>query len=385
MNINSSSLKDDFLIDPSVIFLNHGSFGACPRPVFETYQAWQRQLEVQPVEFLGRRAIDLLTEARSELAQYLNVDTDDVVYFANPTTAINMVARSLNLKTGDEILATDHEYGAMDRTWRYVCERSGAKYIQQPISLPVTDKDDFLAAFWEGVTPQTKIIFISHITSPTALTFPVAEICQRARKAGLISIVDGAHAPGHIPLDLMAIDADIYTGACHKWLCAPKGAAFLYARKDFQSILDPLVVSWGYQSEKPGPSQFIDYHEWQGTNDLAAFLSVPSAIQYQRDNSWALVRGRCHDLANRARSEINRLTGLDAISPESTDWYCQMVTARLPTEVDHELIKKRLYNDYRIEVLTHLWQDRPFIRVSFQAYNEASDLDKLIEALKEIL
>ncbi|GAG43239.1 unnamed protein product, partial [marine sediment metagenome] len=139
-----SNLKNDFLIDRSVIFLNHGSFGACPRPVFETYQDWQRQLERQPVEFLGRRAIDLLADARGELAQYLNVDTDDVVYFSNPTTAINMVARSLNLEPGDEILTTDHEYGAMDRTWRYFCERTGVKYLQQAIHLPVTNKEDFL-------------------------------------------------------------------------------------------------------------------------------------------------------------------------------------------------------------------------------------------------
>ena len=380
-----TSLKDDFLIDRSVIFLNHGSFGACPRPVFETYQDWQRQLEHQPVEFLGRRAIDLLVDARGELAQFLNVDTDDVVYFSNPTTAINMVARSLYLQPGDEILATDHEYGAMDRTWRYVCERTGANYIQQSIHLPVTNKEDFLKSFWEGVSPQTRIIFISHITSPTALTFPVSEICQMARQAGIISIVDGAHAPGHIPLDLSEIDADIYTGACHKWLCAPKGAAFLYARKNIQSILDPLVVSWGYESERPGPSQFIDYHEWQGTRDLAAFLSVPSAIHYQKEHSWDMVRECCHELACQARSEINGLTNLDAISPDSTDWFYQMVTARLPAEVDHELLKERLYNEYKIEVLSHLWQDQPFIRLSFQAYNEASDLEKLVEALKEIL
>ena len=380
-----SSLKNDFLINPSVIFLNHGSFGACPKPVFETYQNWQRQLERQPVEFLDRRGIDLLADARGELAQFLNVDTDDVVYFSNPTTAINMVARSLNLQPGDEILGTDHEYGAMDRTWRYVCNRIGARYIQQAIHLPVTTIGDFLDSFWAGVTPKTRIIFISHITSPTALTFPVAEICQRARKAGLISIVDGAHAPGHISLDLMTIDADIYTGACHKWLCAPKGTAFLYARKDIQPILDPLVVSWGYQSEKPGSSQFIDYHEWQGTRDLAAFLSVPSAIHYQKEHSWDMVRERCHELASQARSEINSLTNLDAISPDSPDWFHQMVTMRLPTEIDHELLKQRLYNEYKIEVPSHLWQDQPFIRLSFQAYNEASDLDKLIEALKEIL
>jgi isopenicillin-N epimerase len=273
----------------------------------------------------------------------------------------------------------------MDRTWRYVCERTGAKYIQQSIHLPVINKEDFLDSFWAGLSSHTKIIFISHITSPTALTFPVAEICHKARQAGLITIVDGAHAPGHIPLDLSEIDADIYTGACHKWLCAPKGAAFLYARKDIQPILDPLVVSWGYKSEKPGSSQFIDYHEWQGTRDLAAFLSVPSAIHYQKEHSWDMVRERCHELACQARSEINSLTNLDAISPDSPDWFYQMVTLRLPSEIDHELLKERLYNEYRIEVLSHLWQDQPFIRLSFQAYNDASDLDKLVEALKEII
>ena len=164
-----SSLKNDFLIDRSVIFLNHGSFGACPRSVFETYQDWQRQLERQPVEFLGRRAIDLLLDARVELAQFLNIEPDDVVYFSNPTTAINMVARSLNLQPGDEILSTNHEYGAMDRTWRYVCERTGAEYLQQSIHLPVTNKEDFLESFWEGVSSRTKIIFITSSQTPRAL------------------------------------------------------------------------------------------------------------------------------------------------------------------------------------------------------------------------
>jgi isopenicillin-N epimerase len=378
-------LKTEFLIDEDVIFLNHGSFGACPRQVFKTYQDFQRELERQPVEFLGRQAPDLLAEARQELGSYLNVDANDVVYFPNPTTAINMVVHNLNLLPDDEILSTDHEYGAMDRTWRFACHKSEAKYIQKPIPLPVTNHADFVETFWSGVTSRTRVIFISHITSPTALIFPVKEICQRARQSGIFSIVDGAHSPGHIPLDLSSIGADIYTGACHKWLCAPKGAAFLYAHPNTQPILDPLVVSWGYESEKPGPSQFIDYHEWQGTRDLAAFLSVPSAIQFQNEHRWDLVQQRCHDLASQARDEINSITGLEAISPDSQVWFAQMVTVRLPMSTDADILKERLYNEYHLEVLTQNWQDKPFMRISFQAYNQQTDLDVLLRALTEVL
>jgi len=236
-------LRDEFLLEDSLIFLNHGSFGACPKPVFEVYQYWQRQLEYQPVRFLGRQATDLLAEARSELANYLNAPQDDLVYTPNPTTAINMIVRSLGLKPGDEILTSDHEYGAMDRTWRFICKKTGAKYVQRPISLPVSTQAELVEYFLAGITPQTKVIFLSHITSPTALIFPVEEICKRAREKNIITIIDGAHAPGQISLDLEAINPDIYTGACHKWLCAPKGSAFLYAHPDIQPRLKPLVVS----------------------------------------------------------------------------------------------------------------------------------------------
>jgi len=251
-------IKDQFLLDPSIIFLNHGSFGACPRPVFEVYQAWQRELERRPVEFLGRHAAALMEESRARLAAYLGVESDEVVYFTNPTTAINMIANNLGrrhprdsyrfadlpLRKGDEILTTDHEYGAMDRAWRYFCLQSGASYVRKTIPLPVTSPADFTDAFWEGVNPRTKVVFLSHITSSTALKFPVEEICRRARQAGILSIVDGAHAPGQIDLDLKEIGADMYAGACHKWLSAPKGSGFLYARRQSQDWLVPLVVSW---------------------------------------------------------------------------------------------------------------------------------------------
>ena len=378
------SLKSEFLLDPNVVFLNHGSFGACPKRVFDDYQRWQLELERQPVEFLGRRITTLLAEARAKLAEYVGAATDEVVYFPNPTTAINMVARSLNLKPGDEILTTEHEYGAMDRTWRFVCNKTGARYVHRPIRLPVTSHEEFVEAFWAGTTERTRAIFISHITSPTALIFPVQEICRRAREAGLLSVVDGAHAPGQIPLNLADLGADLYTGACHKWLCGPKGSAFLYARREVQAWLEPLVVSWGWESETPSGSQFVDHHEWQGTRDVAAFLATPAAIQFQAEHDWGAVRAECHGLASETRRRINDLTGLAPICPDSRDWFSQMAAIRLPP-VDVNALKERLYSDYRVEVPLFKWNDQPFMRVSFQGYNSRTDADALVDALKHLM
>ena len=378
------NLKKEFLLDPDIHFLNHGSFGACPRPVFEVYQSFQRELEKKPVEFLGRQIIKRMEETRSILAEYINCQANEVVFFPNPTTAINMVARNLELENGDEILSTDHEYGAMDRTWRYIARRLGAKYINHPMPLPMTTQGEFIERFWEGVTERTKVIFVSHITSPTALTFPVVEICEKAREAGILTIIDGAHLPGQIPLDLGEINADIYTGACHKWLCAPKGASFLFARKEVQEWLEPLVVSWGYEAEKPTTSQFIDYHEWQGTRDMSAFLSVPAAIRFQEENDWPEVRVRCHQLAANAREQINELTGQEPLCPEDGEWFEQMATVRLP-ELNTEILQSRLFNDYRVEVPVFKWNDQPYLRVSVQGYNDEDDIIALVDALEILI
>lgn len=377
-----SGLKDLFLLDPEIIFLNHGSFGACPRPVLETYQSWQYALERQPVEFLGRRIIELLCEARLRLATYLGVGADELVYFPNPTTAINMVARSLALQPGDEILSTNHEYGAMDRTWRFICRQTGARYIQRELILPLTSIEEIIETVWSGVTSRTRVLFISHITSPTALIFPIDELCHRARQAGILSIVDGAHAPGQIPLNLSQVGADLYTGACHKWLCAPKGAAFLYARQEIQQMLLPLVVSWGYESEHPSPSRFIDYHEWQGTRDLSAFLTVPAAIDFQARHNWDQVRADCHRLASQARNRLNALTGLEPVCPDTPDWFGQMFVVRLPESVNLVEFKTRLYDEYRIEAPTIDWDGQKFLRISIQGYNTSQDIDALLQAVQ---
>src|SRR5262245_29391546 len=207
-----TDLKALFLLDPDVIFLNHGSFGACSRPVFEEYQRWQRELERQPVEFLGRRFDDLMYEARSALGGYLGADADDLVYVTNATVGLNIVARSLDLHPGDEVVSTDHEYGALDRTWRFLCAKRGAKYVRQPVQVPITSADEVIEAVWSGVTDRTRVLFISHITSPTAIIFPIKPLIDRARERGIITIIDGAHTPGQIDLKLRELGADFYSG-----------------------------------------------------------------------------------------------------------------------------------------------------------------------------
>ena len=194
------------------------------------------------------------------------------------------------------MLTTNHEYGAMDRTWSYFSKKKGIKYIRQSISLPILSKEQILEEFWSGYTSKTKIIFISHISSVTALVFPVKEICEKARELGLITIIDGAHVPGQLDLNIEELNPDFYTGALHKWLLAPKGVSFLYVKKTFQNSIDPLVVSWGYESESPSDSQFLDYHQHQGTRDISAFLTIPKAIEFLRDNNWEERATSCRKL-----------------------------------------------------------------------------------------
>ena len=380
-----TSLKHYFLLDPEVIFLNHGSFGATPKPVFDEYQRWQCELEKQPVEFLGRRFTGLMLESRTALGEYLGTHAANLLYTQNVTISLNIVARSLELGAGDEVLTTDHEYGAMDRTWRFLSKERGFRYINQHIELPITTSEKFVEDFWRGVNTHTRVIFISHISSPTAIIFPVKEILQRAYAAGILTIVDGAHVPGQLPLNLDSLGADFYGGNLHKWLCAPKGAGFLYARPEVQGLLKPLVVSWGYESEFPSGSNFIDHHEWWGTRDVAAFLSVPKAIRFQTEHHWDEVRESCHQLVACAQKRICELTGLVPLHPQTGGWFRQMASAPLPMDTDIPLLKSRLYDEYRIEVPVHVWNGNKLIRVSVQGYNTKSDVDKLIEALSILL
>jgi isopenicillin-N epimerase len=377
----------EYLLRPGMAFLNHGSFGACPRPVFEVYQGWQRELALQPVEFLARRHHALLSDAREQLAAYVGTQADNLVFVPNTTHGVNIVARSLRLEPGDEVLGTSHEYGAVERIWRFLCGQSGAQYRSQPIPLPVTDAEAVVEQFWAGVTERTRVIVLSHITSPTALIFPIAALCRRAAERGILTVVDGAHAPGQIDLNLDALGADFYTGNCHKWLCAPNGAAFLYARPERQPLLHPLIVSWGWEARAPGPSPFQDYFEWTGTADPAAYLSVPAAIAFETQHDWPQVREAAHTLLGQARARVAALTGLEQISPDSPEWWGQMCALPLPIAdlAAGEALKRRLWDEYQVEVPIVDWEDRFFVRVSVQAYNSPADVDRLVEALAALL
>lgn len=379
------SLKKHFLLDPNIVFLNHGSFGATPKPVFREYQRWQLELERQPVEFLGRRITALMAASRAVLGNYVGTHADNLVYTQNVTVALNMIARSLALGENDEVLATDHEYGAMDKMWRFLSKERGFRYINYPVKYPLTTEEDFIDSFWQGVTPHTRVIFISHITSSTALILPIQEIVRRAREAGIITVIDGAHAPGQIPLHLDSLNADFYCGNLHKWLCAPKGAGFLYAKPERQHLLKPLVISWGYESETQGNSEFIDHNEWWGTRDMAAFLSVPAAIEFQEKYVWEEVRDACHDLARDALRQICELTGFRPLHSGADVWYSQMIAAPMPIDSDINILKTRLYDEYRIEVPLIDWNGNKLIRVSVQGYNTRRDIKELCRALYSLL
>jgi isopenicillin-N epimerase len=385
-NWSMTSLKRRFLLDPEVIFLNHGSFGAAPKPVLVAYQRWQLRLERQPVLFLGRELDGMLRESRIVLGQYLHADADDLVYIPNATHGVNIIARSLQLEPGDEILTTDHEYGAYDYTWDFICGKRSAKYVHQSIHVPVCSEEEIVQQFWAGVTPRTKAIYLSHITSPTALRLPVEKICELARTAGILSIIDAAHSPGQIPLDLEALGADMVFGNCHKWMMGVKGAAFLYVRRELQPLIEPLVVSWGFNPapETTSGSRFIDLLQWIGTKDPTAALAVPAAIQFMQEHDWETVRSQCHELLHQAIERICNLTGLAPIYPLDSDFYSQMGVAPLPAS-DLAALKRRLYQDFKVEVPLVQWQDRQFIRISIQGYNSQQDVDALVEALQILL
>lgn len=275
----------DFLLKEDVVFLNHGSFGACPREVFEIYQTWQRELEAEPVTFLGRRFAPVMKQARQDLAAYLGADADDLVYYPNATQGLNVViqslAENLPLVAGDEILSTSHEYGALDKAWTFVSEPRGVIYNRVELAPPFTTAE-FADRFLAHVGPRTRIVYLSHITSPTALRFPVELIVKRARALGLITVIDGAHAPGQVAINLTEIDADFYSGNCHKWLCAPKGSGFLHARRDMQKLLRPVIIGHGWRTTPPGESVYVHEHQWRGTFDPAPYLTVPAQSSSRR-------------------------------------------------------------------------------------------------------
>ena len=375
-------MKNLFLLDPNITYLNHGSYGSCPSSVFNDYQKLQKRLEQQPVQFMTKYLWKYLKESRDTLGTFLNCDGDDLLLFANPTTAINNVIENLNLNKGDEVLMTQHEYGALVRAWSRSSKRNNFSIVQQPVKVPVSSKKNFIKQFLAGITMKTKVVFISQITSQTGLIFPIKEICEYATKKGIVTIVDGAHVPGHIDLNISNLECDFFTGTCHKWLCAPKGSSFLYVRKSFQANIKPQVVSWGEEGDDPGPSQFQMDFQWQGTKDMSSFLSIPSAIHFIESNNWKENHKISKELILEVSEDLKNLFGTNPLF-KSEDWVGQMVSHPLPSNTPENL-KEMLWEKFLIEVPVFEWKKQKYIRVSAHFYNDRNDMNTLINALEMI-
>ena len=337
------------------MFLNHGSFGACPKQIFERQRHWQLEMERSPVAFLGRRSAELLWQARVALGDAMGARGDDLVFVPNSTTGVNIVAQSLPLQPGDEVLSTDLEYGACDAAWGHACAKRGASYRRVEIALPF-ERDGVVDRLMHAVGPRTRLIYVSHVTSTTALILPVAQLCAAARQRGILTLIDGAHAPGQIAVDLDAVGADFYVGNCHKWLCAPKGSGFLHARPEHHEMLDAPVISWGYAVGTGGHAGLDAYlgktlferrMQWQGTRDISPWLTVPEALRFQESLDWPVVRRRCHELAAHALEVLTRRHGLASVATDE-DW-AQMVAIPVPQQ-DPQTLRQRLFEESRIEI-----------------------------------
>lgn len=377
-------MKSLFNLNPDITFLNHGSFGACPKVVFDNYQHWQLELEKEPVQFITKHYFEHLKQSKLALAKYIGCDADDFFFTPNPTTAINTIMRSLNLKSGDEILSTNNEYGAMDRTWNFYFKKSGVKYIQANITLPIISKEQIIEEFWKGYTTNTKAIFINQISSATALIMPVKEIIIKARELGLLVIIDGAHTPGHIPLNITELDPDFYTGTCHKWLLTPKGCSFLYVKKDKQDMLDPLVVSWGYESLAPSHSRFLDYHQHQGTKENAAYLTLPTVFDFFEDHKWKEKTALSRQLILDNYTSFCDLVNTKPICPVTSEFLGQMCSIPIHTQKPLEL-KELLYTKYKIEIPIMSHNGAVYMRITLTPYNSLADLEVLRNAIKDIM
>ena len=377
------NLKSQFLLREDITFLNFGSFGACPKPVFERYQQYQLELEQEPVNFVTSKAIKYLDKSREALGNYVNCHKNDLVYVTNPSYAVNTVAKSFRLKEGDEVLTTDLEYGACDKTWIYFCNKAGAKYVRQHIPLPIENKEHFIEAFLKGITEKTKLIFISHITSTTGLRFPVEEICAIAKQKGILTFVDGAHAPGHIALDLQTLNTDFYTGACHKWMMTPKGSSFLYVRKELQPTVDPLIISWGYDSMFPSESEFIDYHQMNGSRDPSAFLCIPASIDFMQQHDWTSVAAACRKLVQENIETFCKLLGASPLSPVNDDFSLQLFSAEIKT-TEPEKLHDLFFEKYKIQIPVMRHGDKVYLRYSINAFNNQKDMDTLFGAIEDI-
>ena len=381
--------RQEWPLDSRVTFLNHGSFGSCPRPVLARQVEFRRRLEKQPIQFLVNDLEPLLDAARAALASFVGAEPEDLVFVPNATAGVNTVIRSLDFDRGDELLITDHAYNACANALRYVAERSGARVVVAKVPFPFKTASQLIDPILAALTPRTRLAMLDHVTSPTAVVFPIAKIVEALAERGVDTLVDGAHAPGMIPLDLRRLDAAYYTGNCHKWVCAPKGAAFLHVRRDKQAPIRPLVISHGANSPRTDRSRFAIEFGWTGTGDPSPWLCVPEALRYVEGllpGGWPEAMKRNHALALAARRILCEALHRPAPCPER--FLGSMAAVALPdADVDQapkspiytDPLHDRLLKEFGIEVPIVPWPAAPrrWVRVSAQLYNTLSQYEKL--------
>jgi len=369
---------------PGVSYLNHGSFGPPPRPVQAARRVWQERLDAQPMDFFVRQYEPAWLQARRRLAGLLGAAEGNLVFAENATAAMNVLAHSVALRPGDEVLLTDHEYGAVQRIWRRAVDQvPGAVFVEAKLPLPIEAAEQVVQAIFASATDRTRLLVVSHITSATAVTLPVERIVAEARRRGIMVCVDGPHAVAQLPLELDRLGCDFYCASCHKWLCAPFGSGFLYVAPQHHAAIRTPQLSWGRLP--PGPLEaWSDEFIWTGTRDPSAYLAVPAAIDFLEHVGLDRFRRQTHALARYARQQLVELTGLAPIVPDSPDWYGCMAHAPLPPG-DARGLQQLLSSEYGIEVPIIAWGDRRWIRVSCHLYNTDQEIDRLVEALRRLV
>jgi isopenicillin-N epimerase len=379
-----AELAAQWRLEPGVTYLNHGSFGPAPQPVLAERAEWFARLERQPMEVLTRQLVPGLERARQALAGLVHCQPEDLVLVDNATMAMNVVAGSVPLGPGDEVLLTDHEYGAVQRLWRRRCERAGARLVLCRLPLPFSEAEEVVESVLAAVTPRTRLAVFSHVTSPTAVVLPAAQLCRALRGRGVATCIDGPHAVAMQTIDLCVLGCDYYCASCHKWLCAPFGTGFLYVHPQRQGEMEPLVISWGRTPEGRPPSWQDEFY-WWGTRDPSAWLSIPAAIAFLAAVGWDRFRSRTHALARYARRCIERLTGLPAFVPDSEQWYGSMIAMPLPP-LDAAALQQALWCEEQIEVPIIEWQAADgtvhvLVRPSCHLYTTPEHIDRLCAAL----
>lgn len=383
-----SPLAAHWTLDPDVTFLNHGSFGACPRAVLEHQAELRRRLEAEPVRFMMQELPDELDLARVELAEFLGCSSEDLVFVPNATTGVNAVVQSLRLAPGDELLTTDHDYNACRNALKVAAERSGASVRVAHVPFPIGSPDEAVAAVLNAVTERTRLVLLDHISSPTALILPVDRLVSALEGRGIPVLVDGAHVPGQLELELGSLRPSYYTGNLHKWLCAPKGCAFLYAREDRRETLRPTTVSHGENYRREGRSHFHDRFDWCGTVDPTAYLCAGESIRWCDGliaGGLPALRASNHALAIQAREILTM--ALQVKAPCPTEMLGSMASLPLAAQGGwvrgKDPLKLALWEKFRIEVPVMYWNERRWLRISAQAYNGVDQYRYLASALQE--